>query len=172
MFKICVALVVFSFSLNTFAADTTTTTNPACYASCNYQDQGSGSTFVGESKKNCSEACADGLKKCTKKATGECKKIKCLSNCPDDQGRAAPTEMDALAQLEKLNPELQNQVAGRCSKFWDVNLGKYEGVSCPSALQEGFTWGLIGLLLGSLADSSAAGFGLGFAFGYLNNSDY
>lgn len=83
-------------------------------------------------------------------------------------------EMDTLAQLEKLHPELQNQVAGRCTKFWDVNLGKYEGVSCPSAFQEGMTWGLIGLLLGSLGSAStmtACAVG-GFAFGYLNHSDY
>lgn len=174
MFKICVALVMFSFSFNTYAANTAQTTNPACYASCNYYDQGSGSTFVGESKKDCNEACADGLKKCTKKATGECKKMKCLSNCPADQGRVAPSEMDALAHLEKLNPDLQSQVAGRCTKFWDVNLGKYEGVNCPTAIQEGFTWGLIGLLLGSLGSAStmtAATVG-GFAFGFLNHSDY
>lgn len=167
MFKICLTLVLFSFSFNTFAADA------ACYASCNYQDQRSGSTFVGESKKGCSEACTDGETKCKARATGECKKIKCLSNCTTDQGRIAPTEMDALAQLEKLNPELQNQVAGKCTKFWDANLGKYEGVTCTSGLQGGVLGALAGLLIGSLGSAStmAACTVGGFVLGYLSEAD-
>lgn len=91
-----------------------------------------------------------------------------------DQSHAVKTELAALSQLEKLNPDLQYQVAGRCTKFWDANLGAYDGVSCSSALQEGITWGLIGVLLGSLGSAStmtAAGVA-GFAFGYFNHSDY
>ena len=91
-----------------------------------------------------------------------------------DQSSAVKAELATLSQLEKLNPDLQYQVAGRCTKFWDANLGAYDGVSCPSALQEGVTWGLIGILLGSLGSAStmtACGVA-GFAFGYLNNSDY
>lgn len=90
-----------------------------------------------------------------------------------DQRIAFKTELAALSQLESLNPELQYQVAGNCTKFWDVNLGKYEGYTCTSAMQEGVTWGLIGLLLGSLGpgNSWAVGAGLGFLFGIANHSN-
>ena len=91
-----------------------------------------------------------------------------------DQSSTVKSELATLSQLEKLNPELQYQVAGRCTKFWDVNLGKYEGSSCPTAMQEGVSFGLINLLLGSLGpgNSWAIGAGLGFIFGYATQSDY
>lgn len=168
MIKFLVLTSILGFSLSLFAADTAT---PTCKATCNYRDEGAGSTFVGESKKDCKEACADGEKKCKEKARGECKKIKCLSNCPDDQTSTVSSDMQFLARIEMQNPELQNQVAGGCGVFWSNSDQRNETI-CQSNTINGVNGALVGALIGSLGGTNGAvggavvGFGLFYALSY------
>lgn len=85
---------------------------------------------------------------------------------------ASQNEMQTLTQLEMQNPELQNQIAGKCWQEWDSNVGEYRSV-CRTPIQGAVAWGLIGLLLGSLGGSGAmvAGTAIGAVFGYVEESD-